>query len=446
MKRFSVFAVVFIILALLAGCKETPALQTIIDKGDGRLADALGGSNSNDDLLDSFDRIPSLWDALIATSTDSVTIRVSAPINIPEISSLPVVELAPKGVDFTALEWFVKNMATNGHLALPATDNAGYAIKTKSEIAALMEKINERIEKIDSNHPEFSESQQEAYMQAQKEELSMLQEQYALAPDEEPNEIQDVATLSQYDTPVELYLIDENNLLVAKATVNASADKYYNGFTIGREQPSAEISSTPINNAESAIRCANQILDQLGYSDEYAVFKTSEGRFGISVHYARTYHGIPYSKSVNAGSVFDNDYRLFWPEEELRLTFTRDVRDIKYVSWFGQSQIIRVINDNVGIMAFDEIQQIVEANLAAAYGWTPEGIVLKEVIVDEIALGYKRIPIQNRSTQYMLVPAWTLNGSIRYTDQNQRKRDLEIPDGTILVINAIDGSLIYSFS
>lgn len=68
MKRFSVFAVVFIILALLAGCKETPALQTIIDKGDGRLADALGGSNSNDDLLDSFDRIPSFWDAFVLWS------------------------------------------------------------------------------------------------------------------------------------------------------------------------------------------------------------------------------------------------------------------------------------------------------------------------------------------------------------------------------------------
>lgn len=130
-----------------------------------------------------------------------------------------------------------------------------------------------------------------------------------------------------------------------------------------------------------------------------------------------------------------------------------DSNGIFAINWLMPTTIGNVINENVELLNFGDIHKIILDSLKYLYTLPPDATQVKniELHVEKIEFAYTRCLKQNSQSEYILTPCWNVYGSLQtyynagYTDPdndaNNSFTDFN-PMGTLITINAINGSLI----
>ena len=126
-----------------------------------------------------------------------------------------------------------------------------------------------------------------------------------------------------------------------------------------------------------------------------------------------------------------------------------DSSQIEFLLWESPTETGEIINEDTGVLAFEEIKPIFEQMIQTAYAPEMEGIKT-EVDIQEIQLSVMRIREQNASgKEGVYTPAWIFYGNAAYTDTGEGGHTW-YNDGAaapqirypVLALNAIDGSVI----
>lgn len=140
-----------------------------------------------------------------------------------------------------------------------------------------------------------------------------------------------------------------------------------------------------------------------------------------------------------------------WEPEVIQVFVDND--GVFVVNWLAPTKISDKIDENVKLLDFNKIKRIVLQNLSSIY--TPvnveDYIVKVSLNIKKIEFAYVKCLKQNSDSEYILTPCWNIYGSIQ-TFYNEKIKDPnydannsnteEKPMGTLISVNAINGSLI----
>lgn len=438
---------IFFILLILAACQPTPDAEFIVNKGDGRLAEAVSRNGEGFSVAAYRSALPAVWEESVDTHQSAVTLSFCAEVVFPDVDALPTVEVAPRGNDLNALPWFAEHMAQGGYFARIPIDANGEKLRTKDVILSEIENSNSLIEQAEQLHPDWDAEQIAVYRDSLERESAALAEEYRNAPDATAERIDDLASL-QNGGMTQLGLYSKSGHCIADVTLvfdrqNPQREQIY--ICAGSDPECFSYWQEPINDTQTAILCAEQILKELGYDAHYTVAETAEGAAGIGVTFAPKVKDIGYSLG---GEDPIASYDEYFPEDKLELIFTRGTGILRCVDWTGNSSFVREASQNVELLPFAEIQAIAKNNLGYLLSWTNENISERTIEVRAVRLEYKRVRILNDQRR-LLVPAWTVEGTVTdrgvVEDADTGRREpfiAETVSGPLLVINAIDGSII----
>ena len=210
----------------------------------------------------------------------------------------------------------------------------------------------------------------------------------------------------------------------------------------------------------------NYPLTSRGYYDNYNqcyVFYFTPSYNGIPQLYApeaqndndRNSGGKPvYTQS------WDYEYSMKWPAEYTKV-IVDDNGIVEFWS-FSPSKRVEEVNNNVQMLAFNDIFEIFKKNIFYSSAWDDGSTLKIDINIDKIVFGMIRTPVKDNPDQYYMVPAWQFIGSkssiVRGIDEDilsqltgKRKNELELQMSylnyyesgkTFMVLNAIDGSII----
>ena len=100
------------------------------------------------------------------------------------------------------------------------------------------------------------------------------------------------------------------------------------------------------------------------------------------------------------------------------------------------------------LLPFPDVEKSVCAALNAHLAWQPEEIRKTEIEITGISLGYRLIRKPNADKAYLVIPVWSVTGSVQNRTEingSEISDSVKIQNNVILVLNAVDGSLIWFY-
>lgn len=409
-------------------------------------------SSKDDDGCISFlelsDGLPLIW-----ADTESfgvAEINIAASIHVPDVQSLSIYTAQNSNVRFDALEKMISFFVKEPLLSIPIQDEFGTPLKTKSEIEAEMKNVRDRIDRIDINNPDFSEEEREEYIATQQSELDALAIEYSSAPDASERTITNLSKWvveNQIDySQIKIYANDDPLL---RGTLYLQNKKNNSGFTIeGLRTDNFIVSKKPISTVEDAKEIADQLIVELGLTNEYVFVSSSEGGGGISVYYGKSIHGVPFTRSVNCN--ITESYTSGFSQERIRFCFYRDGYSLSEISWNQPIEIVGMETQDCLMLPFPALTERMLSHLSNHLSWQPSEIESIHMDITDLELGYRLVRMPNNNSLFQVVPVWTVVGSVRNEiriagEQDSIIDNVRLPDSTIMVINAIDGSLLFFY-
>ncbi len=453
MKSKKLKILVVLLLIVVTACVKSPDHELVVNKGDNRLSEAIGKNGEGFSVSQYRETLPRIWTENIEKKNQAVIVQINANISFPDVDDIPTVEVIPCGNDLEAIRWLGEHMAQGAYWGKIPVDQNGEKLRTKNVILSEIEHNSDLIEHAEQLHPEWSNDQLSEYRNVLEEENANLSEEYSNAPF---NEIKRIDDLSELKTSsfVQIGLFSKSDHCIADVSFvfdqeNAQREQ----VTIwggGTDSECFEYWPEPINDIETAIRCGNQILKEIGYDSHYEVAKTTEGSVGIGVTYAPKYKSIGYS--LGKSNELLTSYEEYYPEDMLELVFARGTGRLRFVQWNGNSRFVRETSENIELLPFNEIQGIIKSNLEYLFSWTNENIHNRTIEITGIKLEYKRVKVMNNQKR-LLVPSWAVSGkildygiSVDVDTGDVCSFEAVSADGVLLVINAVDGTLVESIN
>ena len=197
---------------------------------------------------------------------------------------------------------------------------------------------------------------------------------------------------------------------------------------------------------EEAEAWARSLLDALGYGNKYGLEKAYESSATITLIFGPLVDGVGYLSGCEAENEYD--WAAFAPEECFEVTVDKDVKKLCVLSWVGRSELRRQVTEDTALLPLHEVQSLVEKDLDFLLSWTNENIRSRQVNIQELRFGYKRIRTPNEQG-WLLVPAWAVVGTVTESGFSTDTDTGEIlafnnkaKEGTLLILNAADGTMI----
>ena len=194
---------------------------------------------------------------------------------------------------------------------------------------------------------------------------------------------------------------------------------------------------------EESIALGETLLGQLGLSDfTLSRIDRDPGTGHFMLYYTRSFDGLPYSSAIADTPITVMDglklsllYEMYWRDEQLQIP-TGDY-GIKICDWISPCIPKEAVRSEQSL-PFERIQELFRRDIGyvADYDATYGERSLK-IKVDEIQLGYKRVPVKDHVGSYEVVPVWTFSGA--YDVNGSMTAGYR---GVLLVLNAIDGSIV----
>lgn len=434
MKRIMILC---LSLSLLLACVPTPEEEFVVNKNDGTAKQNMGVSSEGNGGLES---IPSEWSESLSVGVAEITVQAS--IEVPEVPSIAVFSAHMSGPRFDCIDRFLHLFVSDPVCTLPVQDEAGVPLKTKAEIEAEMKTVRDRIDNMDANHPEFTDAERIEYLAAQNAELDALAASYAVALDSSETVVSDWEQVFEKQRYAQVRLYTDGDALL-RGTVYLGAD----GFTVeGVRTDNNAVSDLPVSSAQIARETADRLMKEIGLDDEYAFVSSSEGVGGISAWYGRVIHDVPFSRSINCNS--EEPHNTGFTQERIRFCFFRDGYALSEINWSGSFALDGVETADCTLLPFSDIEKSICATLNAHLAWQPEEIRKTKIKITGVSLGYRLIRKPNTSNEYLVVPVWSVTGTVKnLTEINgtEISDPVKLQNDVILVLNAVDGTLIWFY-
>lgn len=157
-------------------------------------------------------------------------------------------------------------------------------------------------------------------------------------------------------------------------------------------------------------------------------------------YYTRTYDGIA-SLLIRSAPIVCTDsteYAAPYPREGVFVVVDDSgVAEIWYDSYSGT---VEKMNDNVGLMPFDQVLERFKDGIFYHSLWGFPGSTV-QIDITGVEFGMVREPVKDNPDQYMMVPAWNFIGNFGSS---------ELPSGaydskSMLTLSAIDGSIVTDY-
>lgn len=417
-------AVILLSLVLAAACQPTPEQAT-----------------EETVSFEAFrDSIPAEWTETLSVGRAEIAVRAS--VIVPDVSAIDVYSAHMIGVRFDLLDRFLRLFVNVPVCTVPVQNEHGVPLKTKAEFEAEMKTVRDRIERVDENNPDFTEAEREAYIAMQNAELDTLAAGYARAPDAQETVVSDLERALTEQRYAEVRIYDDGDALL-RAVLHYDKD----GFIIeGMRTDNRRAADTPVSSVETARETADRLIEDAGLSGDYAFVGSSEGNGGISAYYGRVIRGIPFTRSINCNP--KETFNTGFSQECMRFCFFRDGTALSEVSVSGTFEMDGVEVKDCLLLPFPEIEHAAREMLNAHLKWQPEDVVKTEIENNSAELGYRLIRKPNSSYGLLVVPVWSMIGSVKNeVDVNGARltQDVHLVNDVVLVINAVDGSPIWFY-
>ncbi len=442
MKR--VFSILLGLL-MLFGCQPTPETEIVPNRGDDTLQTVIRENGKGFSATAYKNSLPERWEELLDAGTGAVTVTVNGPVTFPAADRIPIREIVPAGVDLDAVEKLVQLLVPGGYLSRIPVDEFGMAVWTKDRILAEMEQNRWRMDHARELQPDATQKELEIYCSDLEEANRELMGQYREAREESPAPIGDLSALRDENFQGDLGLFDGEGRRVAEMTL------VFDSSGRQREQVhlramNGGVGRAPTSGREEAAAWAADMMEALGYGETYALYKAYESSATITLVFGPAINGAGYLFGCEPGNEYD--WASFAPEECFEVTLDKAMQNVCVLSWVGRSVPRREAADNAALLPMEQIRSLVTKYLSFLFTWTNENVRTRQVQIQELRFGYKRIHTPD-GQGWLMVPAWAVIGVVTdsgfSTDVDTGETAAfsgKAMEGPLLILNAADGTLI----
>ena len=443
----------FLVSILIVGCAPTPDENSVYQKSVETEQKWMIENDQQEEYL-----FPSEWNEKVSVR-DDLSVEIQAIVESANTKRFPVYAVKPCPFPKDEINRIVDNLFPNAKLYRKSSK------LTKDSIKEMMNDVFRAIENVDQNHPEFSLSEKQLYLEEMEGSLRELQVQYNDAPDE--NKEVEIKKLSSCihsddwlitvsivdpDTSIELGIVEINSSPFGK-----DVDDTIMKMIITLNVPWCGINNSfEFSNNEDIKIIANEFLKKTGLDADYCINCIHQEESipgGIIIDCTRKYEEVTVTFASIGNNVLntskDNHYSPFWDQEVISLIVFPE--GIAFIIWNCPSDLISTENQNAKLISFDKIQKRA-LELLKLTQYPEEGAVSRRILIKKIKLGY--YVVRRSGGGYSAIPVWDFFGYYydRFTSQEDTQWLLDPnmehkwfvygDSASMLTINAIDGSII----
>ena len=449
MKRI----IILLLLTLLLACVPTPEEDYVINKAEARPANSAQPDTDSETTQPELSALfPSHWTEDFTPNRPNLTVSVDADVDAIGREYYNVYRLKPVSFTPEQVDTFYRCTLGGAKAAAYRHDSHGnnypFIGQLDAEARELIGLLNLSDEELIANgiDPDAIAGTR-AYWQS---ELNELKKRYSEAV--EPEFIEDFAAFSESRddmTEGALFSPDTGDEIgsFSFSAVIKNDDPRDGALSMEIFEDALKAPSEAFPNhtgkQEESVALGETLLEQLGlYDFTLNRIDRDPGTGHFILYYTRSFDGIPYSSAIADTPITVMDgptlsllYERYWRDEQLQLT-TGDygIQICEWISSCVPGEAVRAEQ----ALPFERIQELFRRDIGyvADYDAT-YGERTLDMKVDQIQLGYKRVPVKDHVGSYEVVPVWTFSGA--YYVNGSKTAEYS---GVLLVLNAIDGSIV----
>ncbi len=487
MKRILAGLMTAVILAVLAGCQQTPRTPVVVQKDMEQMIEKAQetpeASETQQETLAQRLDAPEMYAADFEAYDGDLTVSVNADVIIPDAAGISVTRVGR--------HYFTQEEADR-MLDVFLQGATLYDIDPSLTKAQIQEKLVMYYAMRDGSIPMDIDGENPD----DPEKLSQIIADYEARLADAPDTKEAVPANTQFHTP-EMLVNPEAKVIEGVASVGGKAAYFHinNGLFSENDVEAVFVNAKPqITNGfetcpysvlndeilsrvqapdtftmteSQAQEAADAVLAGLGITGmacvdiQYAVMtegfagdvilepgaelsskQLENGRWAYSLQFQRAVNGIPITLTEHHGSGLtdENDTSEPWPYE--RLNMIVDETGVVFFDYLSPYVINDTVSESSALLTFPEVVSVFEKMLPIVYGYVTDidvdyAIRLK---VREARLGLMRITEENSRHTGLLIPVWDFFGDMTIIPDSGEP--YEGANGSLLTINAIDGSII----
>ncbi|MCD8117298.1 MAG: DUF6034 family protein [Oscillospiraceae bacterium] len=477
-KQISILLITALLL-IAAGCQATPETSAVTSKNDGALEAAIEASAAPEtETAESEDQeeTPVSYTDSFTNSDGTITYTIDLQDISLSSAAAPVIQVTPHTITAEEAEQTAELLFGDAELYEYSAE------RSKTELEEVILELKQFISDWDTLVEYYGGDEATAAMvQADYEErIARYEEQYASASDTVekqpcqwtfyPKSHYVDAGWSLTDADGEdtseqiLATVETGDLAYIYSVTNRDADDYrihsiyayVNDLLVSTTEKYSAQKLTD-EDVTDALEAAENILAQLPFGDyivdSYIASEFTDPDTGltmntISVTACPVYEGVQVTRQTQLASIKSDDaYASNYYYEDIQMQFSGG--RLIYFEYYSPMDVVSVVNENVETLSFEEAVAALTAQLKLNI-LTEEDIgelpASAEYTISEVELGLVRTRIKNNETDFYLLPAYTFRGTYTLYDADgsviMSSEDFSGGAETILVVNAVDGSII----
>ncbi|MDO4544208.1 MAG: DUF6034 family protein [Clostridia bacterium] len=429
---------------LLMGCQPTPTEDIVVNKGEDGMQKAILADAETvvqPDFPKSVEREYVL--------SDKATVVFAAEVTVPEAAAFPIYRVMLADIPEQAVDAIVKCATSDGYASIQSSQSKADALAMLEILEAAMAEIA-----ADKTMGEQEKQDELAIVQGN---IEYWAELYESAPDkplpiESYDEVDNLGRISLFNADgatlgyISVCMDGDNPKSLGSMCIVETYGDFVKPLSFYPDKPTSK---------EEAVSFSEQFLRDCGI-EGYSAIGVSENDWNYAVTLVRTYGGIPYLPTYGYGGAasYGGEYAAYAPDESISMVIFKSNGAIRGFTWYAYSQEESCLNPNVQLLDFEQILKTYENTIQSVTAWESpyEGVLSWKLVIESVQLGYKRIPVKDAMGSYIVTPAWEFNGYVEFTcdpavfveetltDGVYRKP--LISEGLVMVINAVDGTVI----
>ena len=435
-----VVTAILLISSIITACQPTPETQVVIGIDEDQLL-----HSTSEQVLNTSESHPhelQLTETWVETfhPYEWLSCIADAHINITGVDTYPVFKFSRS--DFSADT--MKNLA-NAILIDPI--GIRYGERTKAEITDELFRVHRGRSDYDANgNPIW------VPYEGQEEDIRILEEQLAAAPDETYTDIHsiDIQMPGEY-----VYKTSNNKRWRLSGKDNRISLSAYDGvvqpesWVIAGEAYPSEPAGTTLDNvkisydeakeyAEAALEKLNIINMGVASYEKARILDPynntlSEGWQIVLTRCDGNREPVDYSAQVNSLLYYESE-DFSAPLNNEKITLFIDEDGIEYLSWRNHIEIIETVNENVEVLPFSEITERIKLAIKLGTAWGDnKNMPPRTYQINDVKLSNCILPVKNEPQHGYLIPVWTVKCTCTIGEFEQYG---------MLCISAIDGSFV----
>lgn len=463
-KRLSVLllgSIVVIGSLALSACQSNPDEDIVVNKNEGVFESSVNAQKNASDATDEAAvGIPASYKDNFTTDKDGINITVDAKVESVN-SAMPVVKVKPTDITADQVKLW-SEILFDGQTAYEPT-----SVLTKSEIEARILSFRQIISNRDALVAEYgSEVDADAMIEYYNELIASLENDYENAPASIDRKVCDwtfhpsdyyMESASMWEGSAELESLkktyelkavtDEGGLhnRVLDATNRSESDFSIHmlGFYYTNFERTEDFTYKNISN-EEAQNLAEKLIEDLNLNN-WALWSIQDNSKEDTSHYQLIYTPIYEDVQTILGPMIDlkseDMYAANFYYEQVEVNILNGM--IYGVNLQSPMEIVSVENSDVNTISFDKAYELFKSQArnqftkAAFFGGDDSSFANYniELKVDSIRQGLFRIKNKNNNDEFLMVPAWSFDGTFIVNGENWGQQNF-------VTINAVDGSII----